>query len=90
MQRTTTNTQLATRSSRLATRNKQQSTINTQQTASKTEKPKPRERKKMLEGYVQRSQSAAAPDSAELLRAPLNLMKLLLNAMISCQLIFGA
>jgi len=39
----------------------------------KTEKPKTRERKAMLQHYVDKAQRAAAPDAAELLRPPLEL-----------------
>merc|ERR1712110_621223 len=39
----------------------------------KTDKPKPRERKAILQQYVDKSQKAAAVEAPELLRAPLEL-----------------
>merc|ERR1711988_1673115 len=39
----------------------------------KTDKPKPRERKAILQQYIDKSQKSAAADAEELLRQPLDL-----------------
>merc|ERR1719224_355827 len=39
----------------------------------KTDKPKPRERKAILQQYIDKSQKAAAAEAHDLLRAPLDL-----------------